>query len=139
MEAGDLLWEGNGRVKSPFSESEDRRDEAEKGRGEAEELPSPVGACRPLVADDVGTQGRSVRNRYAGGCDGRYYLRTEWVRARVDERHLRQVDFARLLKVSRAYWSQILNRRRHLTPAMRQALLACPLLAGVPEEQLWER
>ncbi len=61
------------------------------------------------------------------------------MRARVDERHLRQADFARLLKVSRAYWSQILNRRRHLTPGMRQALLACPLLAGVPEEQLWER
>lgn len=68
----------------------------------------------------------------------RFFLRTAWFRTFLQRRHLRQEDFAKKLGLSRSYWSQILNRRRHLTVGVRQALLDCPLLAGVPERRMWE-
>lgn len=53
----------------------------------------------------------------------RYWLNEESVRALVDKRHLTHHEFAALLGVSRAYWSQIVNGRRALTPKVRRALL----------------
>ncbi|MFZ5480652.1 MAG: helix-turn-helix domain-containing protein [Myxococcota bacterium] len=64
----------------------------------------------------------------------RYWLKGESVRELVDQRHLSHQEFAALLGVSRAYWSQIVNGRRALTPKVRRALLVA--LPG-DEARLW--
>ena len=75
----------------------------------------------------------------AGDSSGaRYYLCTAWFQVFLEQKHLRHRDFARRLGLSRAYWSQIFNRRRHLSPALRRRLLRMPLLRGVDEAELWE-
>jgi ribosomal protein S13 len=43
------------------------------------------------------------------------------------------------LGIARAYWSQLVNRRRALSPSIRRRILACDLFASVPESELWER
>jgi hypothetical protein len=69
----------------------------------------------------------------------RFYLRTAWFQVFLEQKHLRHRDFARRLGLSRAYWSMLFHRHRHVTPAMRRRLLRMPLLKGVPEYALWER
>ena len=64
----------------------------------------------------------------------RYYLHEDAVRQLVDARHLTNQEFAPLIGVSRAYWSEILNGRRALTPKVRRALLVA--LPG-DEARLW--
>lgn len=69
----------------------------------------------------------------------RFWLQAGPVLARLDERHLRQSEFADGLGLSRSTWSELVNRRRPLSPRVRRALLASPVLAGLAEHELWCR
>lgn len=69
----------------------------------------------------------------------RYLLLADRVRDHVDARHLTHAEVAERIGVARAYWSQLLNRRRGLSPAVRRRILGCDLFTGVPESDLWER
>jgi transcriptional regulator with XRE-family HTH domain len=68
-----------------------------------------------------------------------FWLNASIIAARLEERHLPHRAFADALGVSRSYWSQLLNRKRALSPQVRQWLLASPALEGLTEAQLWER
>jgi plasmid maintenance system antidote protein VapI len=68
-----------------------------------------------------------------------YYLRGDVVRELLNRNHYSSARMAHYLGISRAYWSQLLNRRRALTPNMRHLLLSCMVFKSVPEDQLWER
>ena len=69
----------------------------------------------------------------------RFWLNAPVVAARLEERHMNYGDLADELGLSRSYWSQLLHRKRPLTPQVRRWLLASPTLAGLHEAQLWER
>lgn len=69
----------------------------------------------------------------------RYLLLADRIRDHVDARHLTHAEVAERVGVARAYWSQLLNRRRGLSPAVRRRILGCDLFTGVPETELWER
>ncbi len=68
----------------------------------------------------------------------RFYLRTATVQNILDDHHLTHMRFADHLGLSRSYWSQLFNRRRHLTPSVRQDLLASHYLRHLPEAELWD-
>ncbi len=67
-----------------------------------------------------------------------FLLRTDTIRWVLARNHLTHQRFAAHLGVSRSYWSQIVNRHRHLTPTMRQILLASRYLRGLTEDELWD-
>ena len=67
-----------------------------------------------------------------------FLLRTDTIRWVLARNHLTHQRFANHLGVSRSYWSQIFNRHRHLTPTMRQILLASRYLRGLTEDKLWD-
>ena len=69
----------------------------------------------------------------------RYLLHGARVRAILDRAHYSHARAAQHLGISRAYWSQLVNRRRPLTADMRHLLLSSRLFQGTPEDQLWER
>jgi transcriptional regulator with XRE-family HTH domain len=69
----------------------------------------------------------------------RFLLHPSRVRDLADRHHLAQSDIAEKLGISRAYWSQLVNRRRALSPSIRRRILACDLFAAIPEAELWER
>ena len=69
----------------------------------------------------------------------RYFLRPSRIRELIDERHLTHGAVAAHLGVSRAYWSQLVNGHRPLTPTARRKLLDCEIFAGSAEFELWER
>lgn len=68
-----------------------------------------------------------------------YFLRPSRVRDIVDEHHITHATVARRLGVSRAYWSQLINGKRALSPSIRRLILDCEIFAGVAESELWER
>ena len=68
----------------------------------------------------------------------RYLLRTAFVAGRLGAAHKAHKELAAELGLSRAYFSQLVNRHRHLTPRVRRALLDYPLFAGVAERDLWD-
>lgn len=70
--------------------------------------------------------------------DQLYYLRTDRIKAAIQETHLSQAGFADDVQLSRCHWSQVLNRRRHATARVRRALLTHPALRGIPESELWD-
>ncbi len=69
----------------------------------------------------------------------RFWLNAATVVARLEERHLTHADLADALRLSRSYWSQLVHRKRALSPQVRRALLAAPALAGLSETELWDR
>lgn len=69
----------------------------------------------------------------------RYWLKAEVLADRLDRSHLTHAEFADVLGISCSYWSQIFNKKRPLSPQMRRWLLHAPSLAGLSEDQLWER
>lgn len=69
----------------------------------------------------------------------RFWLNGDVVAARLEERNMNHGDLADELGLSRSYWSQLLHRKRPLTPQVRRWLLASPSLVGLPGELLWER
>lgn len=69
----------------------------------------------------------------------RFWLNAATVVARLEERHLTHADLADALHLSRSYWSQLIHRKRALSPQVRRALLAAPALAGLSEAELWDR
>jgi transcriptional regulator with XRE-family HTH domain len=69
----------------------------------------------------------------------RFLLLADRVRDHVDARHLTHAEVAERVGVARSYWSQLVNRKRALSPSIRRRILACELFAGVPENELWER
>ena len=69
----------------------------------------------------------------------RFFLHADSVRDPIDAHHLTHADVAGRLGIARSYWSQLVNRKRALSPAIRRTILACDLFAGVPENELWER
>lgn len=68
----------------------------------------------------------------------RFLLRQDTVQRVITRNHLTHQQFADHLGLSRSYWSQVFNRHRHLTPMLRQLLLASRHLKAVPEEELWD-
>ncbi len=69
----------------------------------------------------------------------RFWLNAAIVAGRLEAHHLSHGDFADSLGLSRSYWSQLIHRKRSLTPQVRRCLLTSGPLAGVPENELWER
>ena len=69
----------------------------------------------------------------------RFWLNAATIVARLEERHLTHADLADALRLSRSYWSQLIHRKRALSPQVRRALLAAPALAGLSEAKLWDR
>lgn len=69
----------------------------------------------------------------------RFWLNAAIVASRLEERHLNHGELADELGLSRSYWSQLIHRKRSLTPQVRRWLLAAPTLTGLSEAQLWER
>ena len=69
----------------------------------------------------------------------RFWLNGATVVARLEERHLTHADLADALGLSRSYWSQLVHRKRSLSPQVRRALLAAPAFAGLTEAELWDR
>ena len=68
-----------------------------------------------------------------------YFLRSTRVREIIDERHLTHATVARRLGVSRAYWSQLVNRKRSLTATTRRLMLDSTIFGGIAEAELWDR
>jgi transcriptional regulator with XRE-family HTH domain len=68
-----------------------------------------------------------------------FWLIASTVSSRLEARNLSHSEFADEIGISRSYWSQILHRKRHLTPQVRRWLLASPTLEGLSEAELWER
>jgi transcriptional regulator with XRE-family HTH domain len=69
----------------------------------------------------------------------RFWVNAPPVVARLEARHLAHIDLADALRLSRSYWSQLVHRKRALSPQVRRALLAAPALVGLPEAVLWDR
>ena len=69
----------------------------------------------------------------------RFWLNADTVSSRLEERNLNHGDLADELGLSRSYWSQLLHRKRALSPQVRRWLLASPTLAGLAATDLWER
>ena len=69
----------------------------------------------------------------------RFWLNGATVVACLEQRHLNHADLADALGLSRSYWSQLVHRKRTLSPQVRRALLATPALAGLSEAELWDR
>lgn len=69
----------------------------------------------------------------------RFLLHADRVRDHIDAHHLTHAEVAERIGVARSYWSQLLNRKRALSPVIRRRILGCDLFAGVPESELWER
>ena len=69
----------------------------------------------------------------------RFWLNAATVVARLEEHHLTHADHADAIGLSRSYWSQLVHRKRSLSPQVRRALLAFPAMAGLTEAQLWDR
>ena len=57
----------------------------------------------------------------------------------IDAHHLTLGEVAGLVGMSRSFWSQLLNNRRGVSPKMRTRIRACPVFAGVPDAELWQR
>lgn len=70
--------------------------------------------------------------------ESRFLLRQDTVRRVLTRFHLTHQQLADHLGLSRSYWSQVYNRHRHLTPSLRQTLLASRYLEGLGEDELWE-
>ena len=68
----------------------------------------------------------------------RHYLRREAVEGALGRQGLHHFDLARLIDLSASYWGRLVNRHRHLTPRVRDALLRCPVLAGLGQVELWD-
>lgn len=62
----------------------------------------------------------------------------ETVARTLRERRLTHQDLAGLLGLHPSTWSRLYNRHRPLTRRIRLALLACPALVSLAEEDLWE-
>ena len=69
----------------------------------------------------------------------RFLLHASRIHDLADRHHLTQSEIADKLGIARAYWSQLVNRRRALSPSIRRRILACDLFADIPEAELWER
>ncbi len=69
---------------------------------------------------------------------GRFLIRQDTILRAITYNHLTHQQFADHLGLSRSYWSQVFNRRRHLTPMLRQLLLGSRLFKNVPEDELWD-
>lgn len=69
----------------------------------------------------------------------RWFLRTDAVRDHLDLHHWSHARVALRLGISRPYWSQLLNRRRALSPDVRHLILSCEAFTGLAEDALWER
>jgi hypothetical protein len=67
-----------------------------------------------------------------------YWLRADIVQTVLDRNHLSHLRFADHLGISRSYWSQLVNRRRSLSPDLRRDLVASRYFRGIPEDQLWD-
>ncbi len=69
----------------------------------------------------------------------RFWLNPGPITSRLEERNLNLGDFADELGISRSYWSQLLHRKRPLTPQVRRWLLASRTLQGLTAAELWDR
>lgn len=69
----------------------------------------------------------------------RFWLNAAVVPGRLEAHHLTHGEFADSLGLSRSYWNQLIHGKRPLTPQVRRCLLTSGPLAGVPENEFWER
>lgn len=68
----------------------------------------------------------------------RFFLRQDTVTTVLDRNHLTHGRFATHLGLSAAYWSQLYNRHRPVTPMVRGVLLGSRYLRGIDEAVLWD-
>lgn len=68
-----------------------------------------------------------------------FKLREAAVRRLLADKHLDVTEGARLLGLSRCYFSQLLNGGRRLSPRVRRLLLARSPFLELAEDMLWER
>ena len=67
-----------------------------------------------------------------------FLLNPQPIQSALDRAHLAHKDFADHLGISRAYWSQLFNRKRRVTPMVRQLLVKSKYLEGIEHDELWE-
>lgn len=67
-----------------------------------------------------------------------FILKPDAIANTIRRNHLCQEGFALTIGLSRSHWSQIFNRRKAVSFKVRRRLLDCPLLKGIPENDLWE-
>lgn len=68
----------------------------------------------------------------------RFFLRQDTVSMILDRNHLTHKRFADHLGLSAAYWSQLYNGHRAVTPMVREVLVASRYLRGVDKAELWD-
>lgn len=67
-----------------------------------------------------------------------YYLKGRTVQEAAERHHVSLSLVAEQLGISRSYWSQLVNRRRSLTPAVRTRMLKSRFFRGMSESELWD-
>ena len=68
----------------------------------------------------------------------RFWLKAPMIQAVLDRNHLAHLDFAQNIGISRGYLSQLMNRKRALSPFLRQRLLTSRYLRGIEAVDLWD-
>ena len=67
------------------------------------------------------------------------FLKRDCIVVALDAHHVSHTEFARSVRLSRSYWSQLLNGHRPVSTRVRRAMLCHPCLRDIPEDQLWVR
>ncbi len=62
----------------------------------------------------------------------RFWLNATIVAGRLEAYHLTHGDFADSLGLSRSYWSQLIHRKRSLTPQVRRCRIPLALTSNFP-------
>ncbi|MFT5682850.1 MAG: hypothetical protein ACI8RZ_003774 [Myxococcota bacterium] len=68
----------------------------------------------------------------------RLLLKTALFLRLLREANRQHGEFAAQLGIAKSTWSQLVNRKRGVTPQMQTRLLNHPLLKGRPETALWD-
>jgi transcriptional regulator with XRE-family HTH domain len=69
----------------------------------------------------------------------RFWMRREAIERIQDRNYWTQEALADAVGISRVHFNRLLNRRRPLGRVSRRKLANCELLAGIPDNELWER
>lgn len=68
-----------------------------------------------------------------------YWLRRSVIDRVLEARAWTQEALADEVGICRVHFNRLLNQRRRLTRRSRRKLMDCPLLQGIPHDELWER
>ena len=99
----------------------------------------PTGASRMILTAN-GPKSRLVSEktsmRRPSPC---YLLHGDFIRDLIDRANENCKSAAGKIGLSKSYFSQLLDRRRSASPAVRKKILACSLFAGIEPDALWDR